>query len=128
MHAKVGDYLVVKGTTTERHDQHAEIIEVRSADGSPPYVVRWLVNGHETTVYPGSDAVVVTATEHAEAGARCRAGRARGDIAGEKLCWRCGAYRSHVSSRSTRVALRHSQSSRTSRGTGSARISSHNCR
>lgn len=63
MHAKVGDYLVVKGTTTERHDQHAEIIEVRSADGSPPYVVRWLVNGHETTVYPGSDAVVVTATE-----------------------------------------------------------------
>lgn len=44
MHAKVGDYLVVKGTTTERHDQHAEIIEVRSADGLPPYVVRWPVN------------------------------------------------------------------------------------
>lgn len=75
---KVGDYLVVKGTTTERHDQHAEIIEVRSADGSPPYVVRWLVNGHETTVYPGSDAVVVTATEHAEAEKRAaaRAGHA----------------------------------------------------
>lgn len=78
MHAKVGDYLVVKGTTTERHDQHAEIIEVRSADGSPPYVVRWLVNGHETTVYPGSDAVVFTATEHAEAEKRAaaRAGHA----------------------------------------------------
>ena len=29
MKAKVGDFLVVKGTTTERHDQHAEIIEVR---------------------------------------------------------------------------------------------------
>jgi hypothetical protein len=43
MKAKVGDFLVVKGTTTERHDQHAEIIEVRSQDGSPPYVVRWLV-------------------------------------------------------------------------------------
>jgi hypothetical protein len=27
MNAKVGDFLVVKGTTTERHDQHAEIIE-----------------------------------------------------------------------------------------------------
>jgi Domain of unknown function (DUF1918) len=26
----VGDFLVVKGTTTERHDQHAEIIEVPS--------------------------------------------------------------------------------------------------
>ena len=30
MKAKVGDFLVVKGTTTERHDQHAEIIEVRT--------------------------------------------------------------------------------------------------
>ena len=56
MKAEVGDFLVVKGTTTERHDQHAEIIEVRSADGSPPYVVRWLVTGHEATVYPGCDA------------------------------------------------------------------------
>jgi hypothetical protein len=78
MRAKVGDFLVVKGTTTERHDQHAEIIAVRSDDGSPPYVVRWLVTGHEATVYPGSDAVVVTATEHAEDARRAaaRAGHA----------------------------------------------------
>jgi hypothetical protein len=68
MKAKVGDFLVVKGTTTERHDQHAEIIEVRSQDGSPPYVVRWLVTDHEAMVYPGCDAVVVTATEHTQAG------------------------------------------------------------
>ena len=34
---------------------------MRSADGSPPYVVRWLVTGHEATVYPGCDAVVETA-------------------------------------------------------------------
>ena len=67
MKAKVGDFLVVKGTTTERHDQHAEIIEVRSQDGSPPYVVRWLATDHEATVYPGSDAVVVTAAEHTQA-------------------------------------------------------------
>ena len=73
MKAKVGDYLVVKGATTERHDQHAEIIEVRSQDGSPPYVVRWLVTGHEATVYPGCDAVVVTAAEHAEAAKRAAA-------------------------------------------------------
>jgi len=64
MKAKVGDFLVVKGTTTERHDQHAEIIEVRAQDGSPPYVVRWLVTDHKATVYPGCDAVVVTAAEH----------------------------------------------------------------
>ena len=78
MKARVGDFLVVKGTTTERHDQHAEIIAVRSEDGSPPYVVRWLVTGHEATVYPGSDAVVVTAAEHTEAARRAavRAGHA----------------------------------------------------
>jgi hypothetical protein len=76
MKAHVGDYLVVKGTTTERHDQHAEIIEVRSQDGSPPYVVRWLVTGHEATVYPGSDAVVLTAAEHTKAAQRTAA-RAR---------------------------------------------------
>jgi hypothetical protein len=64
MKAKVGDFLVVKGATTERHEQHAEILEVRSEDGSPPYVVRWLLDGHEATVYPGSDAVVVSAEEH----------------------------------------------------------------
>jgi hypothetical protein len=78
MKAEVGDFLVVKGTTTERHDQHAEIIAVRSEDGSPPYVVRWLVTGHEATVYPGSDAVVVTAAEQTGAVQRAaaRAGHA----------------------------------------------------
>ena len=78
MKANIGDYLVVKGTTTERHDQHAEIIEVRSQDGSPPYVVRWLATGHEATVYPGSDAVVVTAAEPTEASrhAAARSGHA----------------------------------------------------
>lgn len=64
MRAQVGDFLVVKATTIGHHEQHAEIIAVRSEDGSPPYVVRWLVDGHEATVYPGSDAVVVPAAEH----------------------------------------------------------------
>lgn len=70
MKAKVGDLLVVKGTTVERHDQRAVITEVRSADGSPPYVVRWLANDHIATVYPGPDALVVTAAEQAAADAR----------------------------------------------------------
>ena len=51
-----------------------KIIEVRSQDGSPPYVVRWLVTDHEATVYPGSDAVVVTAAEHTQAAERARRG------------------------------------------------------
>lgn len=73
MKANVGDFLVVKGTTTEQHEQHAEIIAVRTEDGSPPYVVRWLVTGHEATVYPGTDAVVVSAAEHSRAAERAAA-------------------------------------------------------
>ena len=63
MKAKVGDFLVVMGTTIEMADHRAVITEVRSADGSPPYVVRWLSSDHIATVYPGSDAVVVAASE-----------------------------------------------------------------
>jgi hypothetical protein len=70
MKAKVGDFLVIKGTTVEQHDQRGVITEVRSADGSPPYVVRWLANDHIATVYPGPGALVVTAAEQEAADAR----------------------------------------------------------
>ena len=52
MKAKVGDFLVIKGTTVEQHDQRGEITEVRSADGSPPYVVRWLANDQSRRCIP----------------------------------------------------------------------------
>ena len=72
MKAKVGDFLVIKGTTVEMSDQRGVITEVRSADGAPPYVVRWLSTDHIATVYPGPDAVVVTASEQEAANARAR--------------------------------------------------------
>lgn len=72
MQAKVGDFLVVKGTTVEQHDQRGVITEVRSADGAPPYVVRWLSSDHVATVYPGPDAIVVTAAEQEAADERAR--------------------------------------------------------
>ena len=72
MKAKVGDWLVIKGSTTERADQRGAITEVRSADGSPPYVVRWLSNDHVATVYPGPDAIVVTQAEQQAADERAR--------------------------------------------------------
>ncbi len=80
MKANVGDWLVIKGTTTESADQRGLIIEVHGADGAPPYVVRWhgisRPDGHVSTVFPGSDAIVVTAAdqEAAEERARRRAG------------------------------------------------------
>ncbi len=74
MKADVGDFLVIKGTTTELPDQHGVITEVRGHDGAPPYVVRWLASGHVATVFPGSDALVVTAAERQQADARHAAG------------------------------------------------------
>jgi Domain of unknown function (DUF1918) len=35
------------------------ILEVRGADGEPPYVVRWAEDGHEGLFFPGTDASVV---------------------------------------------------------------------
>lgn len=63
MKAKVGDWLVIKGTTIDQPDVRGLITEVHWADGSPPYVVHWLDTDHVATVFPGPDAVVVTAAE-----------------------------------------------------------------
>lgn len=72
MKAKVGDWLVIKGPTIDQPDQRGLITEVHSQDGAPPYVVRWLASDHEATVFPGPDAVVVTAGEQAEADKRAQ--------------------------------------------------------
>jgi Domain of unknown function (DUF1918) len=66
MHAQVGDWLVVQGSSDERQTRQAEILAVHSADGGPPYQVRWLDTGHEALVFPGPDAHVVSAAEQAE--------------------------------------------------------------
>jgi hypothetical protein len=70
--AKVGDWLVIKGTTIEQHEQRGLITEVHASDGAPPYVVRWLADDHEATVFPGPDAVIVTPAEQADADRRAR--------------------------------------------------------
>lgn len=70
MKAEVGDWLVMKGTTVGRPEQRGMITEVHSADGSPPYVVHWIDSDHVATVFPGPDAVVVTAAEQKAAAER----------------------------------------------------------
>lgn len=59
MHASVGDRLHVHGRNVGNADQLAEIIEVRGAEGAPPYLVRY-PDGRETLVFPGPDSVVET--------------------------------------------------------------------
>jgi hypothetical protein len=72
MKANVGDWLVLKGLTTDRPDHRGLITEVHTSDGSPPYVVRWLDTDHLATVFPGPDAVVVTADEQLAADERAQ--------------------------------------------------------
>jgi Domain of unknown function (DUF1918) len=72
MKAKAGDWLVFKGTHVDQADQRGLIIEVHGTDGAPPYVVRWLATGHMAIVFPGPDAVIVTAAEQEAADERAR--------------------------------------------------------
>lgn len=58
MHARVGDRIVIKGHRIGEPERDCEVLEVRGADGGPPYLVRWGDSGHQTLFFPGNDAVV----------------------------------------------------------------------
>lgn len=53
-----GDRLVIRGHHVGESQRTAEIVEVLGDDGAPPYVVRWIDDGHVTRIYPGSDAYI----------------------------------------------------------------------
>ena len=50
MRAHLGDLLVTDGADGHRA---CEIIGLHHPDGSPPYVVRWLSDGHIALLFPG---------------------------------------------------------------------------
>jgi len=56
MKAKVGNRLIMEGMHVGDARRVGVILELRHADGTPPYVVRWLDDGHQTLVFPGADA------------------------------------------------------------------------
>jgi Domain of unknown function (DUF1918) len=56
MRAQVGDLLIADGTEGHRV---CEIIRLKYSDGSPPYVVRWLSDGHIAMLFPGPYARLV---------------------------------------------------------------------
>jgi uncharacterized protein DUF1918 len=72
MKAHVGDWLAIRAATIDNAVQRGLITEVLSSDGSPPYVVRWLADGHVATVFPGPDSVILTREEQRAADARAR--------------------------------------------------------
>ncbi|MCS7483700.1 DUF1918 domain-containing protein [Umezawaea endophytica] len=76
MRAKTGDWLVIERSGADKPARRGLVVGVRREDGGPPYVVHWLDSVHETLVYPGPDAHVVTARELADLDTRA-AERAR---------------------------------------------------
>jgi hypothetical protein len=59
MRARVGDRLVVG------EDRVGEVVGVPSADGSPPYIIKWLTDGHIAMVLPDHYSRIVPAEETA---------------------------------------------------------------
>jgi len=57
MYARVGDRLVVSDDPARQ----ALIIGVPHQDGSPPYIVKWLADGHIAMVSPSAFARVIPA-------------------------------------------------------------------
>jgi hypothetical protein len=50
MKAHVGDRLITGGSDSARA---CTIVGLHHPDGSPPYVVRWLADGHIALMFPG---------------------------------------------------------------------------
>ncbi|PKV96720.1 uncharacterized protein DUF1918 [Amycolatopsis echigonensis] len=63
MHAQRGDWLVVKGNQVDVPEHRGRIVAVGSPEGDPPFTVRWEGADHESTVFPGPDAIVLTDAE-----------------------------------------------------------------
>lgn len=55
MRAVVGDQLAVPGRHVGDAGRIGQVLEVRGADGAPPYLVRWS-DGHEAVCFPGPEA------------------------------------------------------------------------
>ncbi len=57
MKASVGDRIVMAGEQVDRPTRDGEVLEVRGADGAPPYLVRWS-DGHTGLLFPGPGSVL----------------------------------------------------------------------
>jgi hypothetical protein len=59
MKAAVGDVIIVASVKLGGKVRQGTVVEVRSADGSPPFLVQWSDGGQPGLVFPGPDAHVL---------------------------------------------------------------------
>jgi hypothetical protein len=64
MNAQVGDRIVVKGVHVGDATRIGVVTALRHADGTPPYEVRWLEDGHSGLIFPGPEAHVERGPHH----------------------------------------------------------------
>ena len=64
MKAQKGDHIILAASHVEEPTRDGVVIEVRGADGEPPYLVRW-ADGHTGLMYPGPGSVLRVEAEHA---------------------------------------------------------------
>ena len=57
MYASIGDQVRIMGRNVGLREHVGEIIEVRGAQGEPPYRVRF-DDGHESLIFPGPDCLI----------------------------------------------------------------------
>jgi hypothetical protein len=60
MRARVGDLLIVPGS----HARTGLIVRVVGQDGAPPYVIKWLADGHIAMVTPDQYSRIVRAPDN----------------------------------------------------------------
>jgi hypothetical protein len=56
MKAQVGDELIIVSAESGKPDRTGTIMALQNTDGSPPYVVHWVVGDCTSLIEPGSQA------------------------------------------------------------------------
>ena len=63
MKAHQGDRIILAARHTDEPTRQGEVLEVRGANGEPPYLVRW-ADGHTGLMYPGPGSILRVEGEH----------------------------------------------------------------
>lgn len=63
MKAHQGDRIILAASHIDEPTRDGEVLEVRGANGEPPYLVRW-ADGHTGLMYPGPGSILRVEGEH----------------------------------------------------------------